>query len=231
MIGMTELEDFIINEPYQPTVDEKAVIAELEKKGLVPEDWDSGKKHVKSFKENLREDVYEKQNELCAYCRIHVPLACVPMHREHIVYKDDHPQWMFLPKNLCVSCPLCNEYKGTVEVLENPRTTIYPTTGNGFKIVHPMYDRYSEHIELVGGVLYKGKTNKGKFTIATCHLYRVKLAEERATQKIISGDKGSVIAGLLQLLTQSEQYVDDNRKFVKRVTRIVEKYKESQSQK
>lgn len=79
--------------------------------------------------------------------------------------------------------------------------------------------------------MYKGKTNKGKFTIATCHLYRVKLAEKRANQKMIVEDKGSVISGLLQLLAQSEQYVDDNSKFVKRVTRIVEKYKESQSQK
>ena len=96
---MNEIEDFIVTEPYMPSEGEKKAIAELEAKGIAPKNWNSKKKDVVSFKKNMREDMYEKQNTLCAYCRIHVPLACVPMHREHIVYKDAHPQWMFLPQN------------------------------------------------------------------------------------------------------------------------------------
>lgn len=227
---MTEIEDFVISEPYQPTENEKRAIGELEDKdqGLVVDDWDSRKTYIKSFKENLREDMYKKQNELCAYCRIHVPLSCVPMHREHIVYKNDHPQWMFLPENLCIACPLCNEYKGEAEVLANPKTKKYPNNSRGFKIIHPLYDRYSEHIELIGGILYRGKTNKGRYTIETCHLYRVALAEERVTHIKIEENKGSIIAGLMQLLKQSEKYVDDNNKFIQRVTKIVSQYKENQ---
>ncbi len=101
---MERNEDFVIQEPYQPTLEESQAIRELENQGqgLVAGDWDSQKKYIKSFKKNLRQDMYEKQNKLCAYCRIHVPLACVPMHREHIVYKDKHPQWMFIPENLVV---------------------------------------------------------------------------------------------------------------------------------
>ena len=72
---MTEEEDFVVQEPYQPTDEEKKAIKELEAKGLTSDDWDSGKSQIKSFKENLREDMYEKQNELCVYCRIHVPNA------------------------------------------------------------------------------------------------------------------------------------------------------------
>ena len=77
---MTEKEDFIIQEPYKPPKEEKLALRELEKKasGLVPEDWDSKKTYIKSFKENLRKDMYKKQNELCAFCRIHIPPACVP---------------------------------------------------------------------------------------------------------------------------------------------------------
>ena len=88
---MTEIEDFIIQEPYKPTKEERLAIRELEEKvsGLVPEDWDSKKTYIKSFKENLRKDMYKKQNELCAFCRIHTSPACVPMHREHIVYKKE----------------------------------------------------------------------------------------------------------------------------------------------
>ena len=222
---MTEDEDFIVLEPYQPTKEEKQAIAELEAKGLVAGDWDSGKKYVKNFKENLREDMYVKQNKRCAYCRIHVPKGCNPMHREHIVYKDEHPKWMFLPENLCVSCFWCNNWKGTTEVLVDPKTVNYPKASNGFKIIHPMYDRYSDHIELVGGVLYKGITDKGIFTINTCHLYRVDLAEERVDQKMLAENKGSIIAELVYLTTQSSQYVDDKEKFLQYVTRLVEKYK------
>ena len=224
---MTDKEDFIIQEPYQPTEEERQAIKELEDKeqGLVAEDWDSQKTYIKSFKKNLRNDMYKKQNKLCAFCRIHVPLACVPMHREHIVYKNKHPQWTFLPENLCVACPSCNEYKGTTEVLVDPQTSTYPNVGDGFKIIHPLYDRYSDHIELLGGVLYRGKTDKGVFTIEKCHLHRVGLAEERADQKMYMENKGSIIAELIHLTTISNHYVDDQDDFIRYVMDIVEGYK------
>ena len=225
---MTEEEDFVVQEPYQPTDEEKKAIKELENKGLVAADWDSGKKYIKSFKKNLRKDMYNKQNKLCAFCRIHVPLACVPMHREHIVYKNEHPQWMFLPENLCVSCPTCNEFKGTTEVLENPQTTSYPKSSAGFKIIHPLHDRYSDHIELLGGILYRGKTAKGIFTINTCHLYRVGLAEERADQKMCDENKGNIIAELIRLSALSNQYLDDKKEFLQYVEDIVKEYKKEQ---
>lgn len=225
---MTEQEDFVVRKPYQPTQEEKQAIKELEDKGLVPNDWNSRKKYIKSFKKNLSQDMYIKQNQLCAYCRIHVPRACSPMDREHIVYKDKHPQWMFLPENLCLACSYCNEFKGTTEVLTNPLTTLYPNASGGFKIIHPLYDRYSEHIELIRGILYHGKTPKGIFTINTCHLYRVELAEERVDEKMYVENKGNIVAELIHLLSLSTQYVEDNEKFVQYVKNIVKKYKQEQ---
>ncbi len=225
---MTKEEDFVVNEPYKPTGMEQSAIRELEGKGLAAEDWDSGKKYIQSFKKNLRHDMYNKQNKRCAFCRLHIPLARVPMHREHIVYKDEHPQWMFLPENLCVACPYCNEYKGTTEVLVNPKTKNYPKVGNGFKIIHPLYDKYSDHIELVGGILYRGKTAKGVFTINTCHLYRIGLAEERVDQMMFEENKGNIIAELVRLTTLPEQYVDEKDEFLQYVTNIVNKYKHDQ---
>ena len=222
---VTEQEDFIVAEPYQPTADEIQAIKDLEDKGLVANDWDSGRKYIKNFKANLRRDMYNKQNKLCVFCRIHVPLACVPMHREHIVYKDEHPQWMFLPENLCVACPTCNEFKGTTEVLVNPRTKTYPKSGDGFKIIHPLYDKYSEHIELIGGILYRGKTEKGVFTINTCHLYRVGLAEERVDLMMFEENKGKIITELVRLVAMPEQYVDEKDEFLQYVTDIVKEYK------
>lgn len=217
----------MVEEPYQPNEEEKQAIKELEKKGLVADDWDSGRKYIKSFKENLRKDMYRKQNKLCAFCRIHVPLACVPMHREHIVYKDKHPQWMFLPDNLCVSCPTCNEFKGTTEVLVDYRAKTYPKVSKGFKIIHPLYDKYSDHIELIGGVLYRGKTAKGVFTINTCHLYRVGLAEERVDKMMYEESKGDIIAKLVRLATMPNLYVDEKETFIQYVTSIVRGYQQN----
>jgi hypothetical protein len=226
---MTDKEDFIVQEAYQPSKEEMKAIEALEKKqgGLVAADWDSKKKYIQEFKDNLKLDMYEKQNTLCAFCRIHVPIACVHLHREHIVYKNLHPQWTFLPENLCVSCPVCNEFKGTTEVLVNPNTKKYPQKGNGFKIIHPLYDRYSEHIELLRGILYQGKTEKGNFTIKTCHLYRTELAIERANQ-MYEKNNDSIIAKLIYL-TRHTDLVDKKDKFLKYVSNIVEKYKKEVS--
>ena len=224
---MTNHEDFIIQEPYQPTEKEEQAIRELmnKKEGLIADDWNSQNRYIKSFKNNMRDDMYNKQNKLCAYCRIHLPSGCVHFHREHIVYKKDHPQWIFLPENLCVVCPCCNEYKGATEVLVNPKTHRYPKSSRGFKIIHPLYDRYSDHIELIKGILYRGKTEKGKFTIKTCHLSRVELAKERVDQKMYIDNNGNnTIAELIKLTILPNQYVDDNEEFVSYVKGIVKRY-------
>ena len=135
---------------------------------------------------------------------------------------------MFLPENLCVACPTCNEFKGTDEVLEDPKTASYPTTSAGFKIIHPLYDKFSDHIELVGGVLYKGKTPKGVFTINTCHLYRADLAEERVDMKMLADNKGNIIAELIGLSKLPDLYVDEKDKLLQYVEKLVNKYKQAQ---
>lgn len=231
---MTEKEDFNIKEPYQPSEEEKQAIYQLEKSnGQNNKNWNSKNKYIISFKENLRQDMYMKQNELCAYCRIHVPPSCVPMHCEHIVYKNKYPQWMFLPENLCVSCPCCNRFKGTTEVLVDPQTKKYPHNSRGFKIIHPIYDNYSEHIELIGDIIYRGKTEKGVFTIMTCHLYRVGLAIERVEYLCRAHNKEKILDKLMHLLLlikSSNHYVDDKEKLIRHVQDIVKKYKSKQIQ-
>ena len=99
---MTEREDFIVAEPYKPTEEENLAIKELEDKGLVADDWDSGKKHIKSFKNNLRHFMYRRQKGLCAFCRMNAPLSCVHLHREHIVYNKESP--IIDPIQTCCFC-------------------------------------------------------------------------------------------------------------------------------
>lgn len=51
------------------------------------------------------------------------------------------------------------------------------------------------------------------------------LAEERVDQRI-KEDKGEIMAGIINLLSKSEEYVDDNMKFIQYVCDIVKKYKQ-----
>ena len=54
----------------------------------------------------------------------------------------------------------------------------------------------------------------------TCHLYRVDLARERVDQRI-KEDKGEIMAGIITLLSKSEEYVDDNMKFIQYVCALL----------
>ena len=51
------------------------------------------------------------------------------------------------------------------------------------------------------------------------------LAKERVDQRI-KEDKGEIISGIINLLSKSEEYVDDNMKFIQYVCDIVKKYKQ-----
>ena len=220
---MNSQEDFIIDKPYTLLPKDKEAISKVRGKGLSTKSWSD--KELDGFKENIRDYLREKQKGRCAFCRMKLHEENATAEVEHVVNKGSRLDWMFLPQNLCIACSVCNSYKGTKEVLVNKNIEDYPKDGRGFKIIHPMYDRYSDHIELVGGILYRGKTPKGCFTIDTCHLYRVDLAKERVCQRIKEG-KGEIMAGIINLLSKSEEYVDDNMKFIQYVCDIVKKYKQ-----
>lgn len=222
---MTVQEDFIIQEPYSPTPEELHAIEELKTKGLVPNDWNSQKVGIKSFKDNIRNEMYYKQNCRCAYCRMELFSATHFLQREHIVHKNEHPQWMFEPRNLCVTCDWCNNYKKDEEVLFKPNVEDYPTASEDYKIVNPFLDTYSEHIKIEEDLIYVGKTNKGRFTINTCKLYRPELALERAKQKMKTENPESVMTQMLSLLSTNSFSINELNEVQRRAEQIVRMYK------
>lgn len=120
-----------------------------------------------------------EQRGYCAYCKNKVSLqAAANCQVEHIVPKSLYRNFMFDPRNLCVVCADCNQIKREQEVLNQSPDTLssrghrrYPRSGNSFRIVHPHFDTYADHILVVGG-LYVDKTAKGHFTIGACNLNR-----------------------------------------------------------
>ena len=98
---------------------------------------------------------------------------------EHIVPKSLHLDFIFETKNLCVICADCNEIKRKQETLSKIPNTItkaesrrqYPRSHSAFKIVHPHFDNYKQHI-IKRGRAYIDKSKKGRFTISVCKLNR-----------------------------------------------------------
>ncbi|GAB3892310.1 hypothetical protein GCM10028803_05000 [Larkinella knui] len=128
----------------------------------------------------IRRYYYQIQKGICSYCRQRVSTqSALNCHVEHIVPKSKHLDFMFTPKNLCVICADCNQIKREQETLgqeidtvNNPNRIIqYPRVSNSFKIVHPHFDNYNEHIVEING-FYLDQTDKGHFTIGACKLNR-----------------------------------------------------------
>jgi hypothetical protein len=128
-------------------------------------------------------DFYKiEQKGYCAYCKKEVSMTSVlNCHVEHIVSKSKYIDFIFEPKNLCVICADCNQIKREQETLNCIPDTLtlvngkvrkrYPSVSGGFKIVHPHFDVYEEHI-LIYGEFYVDLSLKGHFTIGACRLNR-----------------------------------------------------------
>lgn len=113
-----------------------------------------------------------KQGTRCCYCNRHLGTT---NHRawdvEYVASRSVYPQFLFLPKNLAAACPDCNLKKGDKPSFVNEKRKTYPEGSDGFKIIHPHFDEFHDHI-LRKGLLYQAKTDKGKETIYTCDLLR-----------------------------------------------------------
>lgn len=121
---------------------------------------------------------YRKEQRLtCIYCKGPISIRSASgANIEHIVPKSANIHFIFESKNLCVICPDCNEYKGKREVLAEPVTTSknkikYPSKSSDFRIMHPHFDDYEDHI-LKANRIYVERSDKGGYTIYICNLNR-----------------------------------------------------------
>ncbi|MCL1078147.1 hypothetical protein D5R81_09630 [Parashewanella spongiae] len=141
------------------------------------QDW--SKDDLQEVRSTIRAFYRNEQRGICAYCKEHVSLvAAGNANIEHIAPKSLYPNFIFEPKNLCVICCDCNQIKKDQEVLDKIPNTVerqdiklYPRSSGAFKVVHPFFDNYDEHI-IIKGKLYIDLTDKGHFTIGACKLNR-----------------------------------------------------------
>jgi len=132
-------------------------------------DWDS--KDLKPIINRIRNFYKKEQNKLCAYCKL--PFRD-DIQVEHIVPKAGiygRKEYTFYSKNLVVACKHCNSKKSTNNDMIPWNKKQYPVIGSDFKIIHPHFDNYFDHIEIIDKSRYLRKTIKGYKTIERCKLY------------------------------------------------------------
>ena len=161
------------NEALSTTIKQKRVDPQFG-----PKTWSTDE--LQGLRTTIRSYYRQVQHGLCAYCKQPVSLqSAANCHVEHIAPKSLYPEFMFEPKNLCVVCADCNEIKRNQEVTatvpdtvkDGPARKRYPRSSAAFKIVHPHFDIYDEHIERIHR-FYVDLTPKGHFTIGACRLNR-----------------------------------------------------------
>lgn len=221
---MKDKEDFIIANPYQKTADDEALIRQASPGIKRSTDWE--KDCLREYKTRVRDYYRIIQKRRCAYCRTVVRTSQAPAEIEHIIPKSQNPQWMYEPFNQCMSCKSCNTKKSTKNVLSDQNVTVFPLQSADYILVHPHIDRYSQHINIIEGILYQGLTVKGSDTIRICGLNRYELAADRAEDKI-KEEKSLDEQALLSLVKHiGKPLVNVYAKFQERIHEICEEFKQ-----
>lgn len=126
------------------------------------------------LKRSIKDHYLTIQKHTCPYCKQSIEVGHHAVWDiEHIVPKDQYPEFMFSPLNLCVSCKDCNTEKSNKNVLKNKRRKTLPTKSEDYLIIHPNIDEYDRHITILkSSMFYIPLDSKGKSTIEICGLLR-----------------------------------------------------------
>ena len=122
----------------------------------------------------LKPELLEKFNNKCVYCGVKLYEAMMA-DIEQFYPKSIYPDLALNTDNLLISCKACNMIKS-----DN-----FPLDDNGNPLlIHPVNEKFSDHIiQLENGYL-EGKTERGQVTIDILQLNRGSLIEQRVLDMI-----------------------------------------------
>lgn len=137
-----------------------------------------------ALKKSIKDHYLSEQDFTCFFCRQQIRVANNrAWDTEHLLARTTYPNFMFEPRNLCVTCPDCNNEKSSKNILSSskPRKK-FPEKSNAYRIAHPHIDNYFEHIRpLIKGLLYMYLTDKGRATIRIYGLDRFQKISGRSS--------------------------------------------------
>ena len=150
-------------DPYIPALD-SLVLTDDEKEAVIaalatnkPWEWapkGAAVNAIAMVKQKVRDLHMARHGNRCCYCRknLHGGGHFV-IDREHVLPKSNS---MFKPLtfeiwNLGIACKRCNmQYKkDKVDFVIDPSSSAALQTSENYRLIHPNYDRYKEHIRIV----------------------------------------------------------------------------------
>lgn len=141
--------------------------------------WDGVCNTRKAFRKEVRDYYRDEQRLRCPYCfRLREEFHGGQWDIDHIIPKASSPNYLYTPKNLTVTCKDCNTHKSDKTPLVNPISDgiPYPENNEVYKIIHPHFDDYHEHIKYSqnreGYSCHEVITVKGIETFNMCRLIR-----------------------------------------------------------
>ncbi|MBI3878495.1 MAG: HNH endonuclease [Verrucomicrobia bacterium] len=118
----------------------------------------------------LRELVARRAEFICEYCLVHERDLYSGGQVDHIISeRQDGPT---TPENLAFACAWCNRQKGS------DIAAIDPATGQLVRLLNPRLDKWSEHLQLVGGRI-EWRTAIGEATVRLLKMNDLHRIEER----------------------------------------------------
>ncbi len=90
----------------------------------------------------LRRLVIERAENCCEYCRLSQDDDEFSFHVDHVIAEKHHGETV--PENLCLSCYICNTYKGS------DITSVDPQSGQVIQLYNPRTQVWSTHFKLAG---------------------------------------------------------------------------------
>ena len=120
----------------------------------------------------LRRLVIERAGNCCEYCLLSQDDDDFSFHIDHVIAEKHHGETT--ADNLCLSCYVCNTYKGS------DITSIDPHTRSVAMLYNPRTQIWTEHFQLQG-VQIKALTSNGRVTVSLLRLN----APERLTEREI----------------------------------------------
>lgn len=150
-------------------------------------------KNLAEVRDRLRKEVLAQQNNRCAYCRRFIGSGIGEHEIDHIVPTSSYGQFTYTRMNLVGSCKRCNwlkrEHLPTSAVTIVP-PNIYPTAEADWNWVHPYIHRYSDHIEIIDGVIFAAvagnaaRRSRGLAVINICRLDKIDEVERRKMSEL-----------------------------------------------
>jgi uncharacterized protein (TIGR02646 family) len=146
-------------------------------------EWSSSNEEYRSlielFKKEIKDYYYFAQGRRCCYCSIELQNHKATYDVEHILSKDEYPEYMFDSKNMAVACKVCNSHKSNKKITScADKLVSLSDDSNDYLIVHPHLDEWSEHFlfDAVNRIKVKDNSEKGEKTFSICKMNLINLA-------------------------------------------------------